>query len=103
MSYDLYSDRLSHKSADRLSHKSGTSLSSTRRRNAELARIRLKFADEEIALKKAQAEMEYKQNVIKMDYVIYAMTDTIQAFKKLMATVFPVLTTVKYAQICKAA
>ena len=43
------------------------------------------------------------ENVIKMDYVIYAMTDTIQAFKKLMATVFPVLTTVKYAQICKAA
>jgi hypothetical protein len=44
----------------------------TRRQNAELARIRLKFADEEIALKKAQAEMENKQNVIKMDLDLLA-------------------------------
>jgi hypothetical protein len=47
-------------------------LSSTRRQNAELARIRLKFVDEEIALKKAQAEMEYKQNVIKVDLDLLA-------------------------------
>lgn len=38
--------------------------SSAKRRIAELLRVKLKFADEEIALKKTQAEVKYKQQLI---------------------------------------
>lgn len=41
--------------------------SSARRRRAELARIKLKFADEEIAFKKAHTEVKYKHPLIPID------------------------------------
>ena len=65
MSYKQHSDRLCNKSA--MSH-----TSSARRRIAELVRIKLKFADEEIARKKAQAEVKYKQQLIQMDLDLLA-------------------------------
>ena len=46
--------------------------SSARRRIAELVRINLKFSDEEIALKKALAEVKYKQQLIQMDLDLLA-------------------------------
>ncbi|XP_061170566.1 uncharacterized protein LOC133179906 [Saccostrea echinata] len=40
--------------------------------SAELAKIHMKYADEETALKKAQAEIIYKQQLIKMDLELLA-------------------------------
>ena len=59
--------------SDRLSNESDMShASSARRRRAELVRIKLKFADEEIAWKKAHTEVKYKHPLIPMDLVLLA-------------------------------